>query len=77
MASLSLAAGLLISNFVGGETKIERRIERLYALDDPRFMHGLGVLPGPPILPGTKARALLNGDEIFPPMLAVLEVSDG
>jgi cardiolipin synthase len=35
-AGLSLLVGLLVSNFVGGETKIERRIERLYALDDPR-----------------------------------------
>jgi len=72
VASLSLFTGLLISNFVGGETKIERRIERLYSLDDPRFMLELGVLLGPPFLQGTKARALLNGDEIFPPMLAAI-----
>jgi cardiolipin synthase len=72
VASLCLLAGLLISNFVGGEAKIERRIERLYALDDPRFMQELGVLLGPPFLQGTKTRALLNGDEIFPPMLAAI-----
>ena len=72
VAILCLFAGLLISNFVGGETKIERRIERLYGLDDPRFMHELGVLLGPPFLQGTKVRALLNGDEIFPPMLAAI-----
>jgi len=72
VASLCLFAGLLVSNFVGGETKIERRIERLYGLDDPRFMHELGVLLGPPFLQGTKVRALLNGDEIFPPMLAAI-----
>ena len=46
---------------MGGETKIERRIERLYTLDDPHFMHELGVLLGPPFLQGTKARALLQG----------------
>ncbi|MCQ9377548.1 phosphatidylserine/phosphatidylglycerophosphate/cardiolipin synthase family protein [Methyloversatilis sp. XJ19-49] len=63
---------MLIANFVGGETKIERRIERLYALDDPRFVHELGVLLGPPFVQGTKVRALLNGDEIFPPMLAAI-----
>ena len=72
VASFCLVAGLVISNFVGGEAKIERRIERLYALDDPRFMQELGVLLGPPFLQGTKARALLNGDEIFPPMLAAI-----
>lgn len=72
VSGLGLAVGLLVSNFVGGETKVERRIERLYALDDPRFMHELGVLLGPPFLQGTKVRALLNGDEIFPPMLAAI-----
>ncbi|HEX5738060.1 MAG TPA: phospholipase D-like domain-containing protein [Hydrogenophaga sp.] len=72
VASLCLVVGLLFSNFVGGETKIERRIERLYPLDDPRFVRELGVLLGPPFLPGTKVRALLNGDEIFPPMLAAI-----
>ena len=73
VVSLCLVAGLLVANFVGGETKIERRIERLYTLDDPRFMHELGVLLGPPFLPGAKVRALLNGDEIFPPMLAAIQ----
>ena len=71
-SALALAGGLLVSNFIGGEKKIERRIERLYALDDPRFMSELGVLLGPPFLNGTKIRALLNGDEIFPPMLAAI-----
>lgn len=75
VVSLCLLAGLLISNFVGGETKIERHIERLYTLDDPRFTHELGVLLGPPFLQGTKIRALINGDEIFPPMLAAIRAA--
>lgn len=75
MAGLCLVAGLLIANFVGGEAKIERRIERLYALDDPRFMKELGVLLGPPFLQGNAPRALLNGDEIFPPMLAAIRAA--
>ena len=61
-----------MSNFIGGETKIERRIERLHALDDPRFTHEMGVLLGPPFLSGNKVNALLNGDQIFPPMLAAI-----
>ena len=72
VAALCLVVGLLISNFVGGETKIERRIDRLYTLDDPRFVKELGVLLGPPFVPGTKIRTLLNGDQIFPPMLAAI-----
>ncbi|GAA4405879.1 hypothetical protein [Quisquiliibacterium transsilvanicum] len=47
VATLCLLAGLLISNFVGAEARIERSIERLYPLDDPRFMHELGVPLGP------------------------------
>ena len=75
VASLCLVVGLLVSNFVGGETKVEHRIERLYPLDDPRFVQELGVLLGPPFLPGTKVRALMNGDEIFPPMLAAISAA--
>ena len=75
IVALCLVAGLLVANFVGGETKIERRIERLDTLDDPRFMHELGVLLGPPFLPGSKVRALLNGDEIFPPMLSAIRAA--
>jgi cardiolipin synthase len=71
-SALALLGGVLASNFIGGEKKIERHIERLYALDDPRFMQELGVLLGPPFLNGTQVRALLNGDQIFPPMLAAI-----
>ncbi len=75
VAGLCLLAGLLVANFVGGEAKIERRIERHYALEDPRFTQELGVLLGPPFLPGNQVRALLNGDEIFPPMLAAIRAA--
>lgn len=69
---LALFGGLLASNFIGGEKKIERHIKRLYSLDDPRFTNELGVLLGPAFLDGNRIRALLNGDEIFPPMLAAI-----
>lgn len=72
---VALGAGLLVSNFIGGEKKIERHIERLYTLDDPRFMNELGLLLGPPFMNGTRIRALLNGDEIFPPMLAAIRAA--
>lgn len=69
---LALVGAVVVSNFLGGEKKIERRIARLYPLDDPRFLDELGVLLGPPFLDGTQVRALHNGDEIFPPMLAAI-----
>jgi len=71
-SALVLVGGVLASNFIGGEKKIERHIERLYALEDPRFTDELGVLLGPPFLAGTRVQTLLNGDQIFPPMLVAI-----
>ena len=72
VALLTLAGGLLAVNFMGGEKKIERRIVRQFAVDDPRFRHELGVMLGPPFLDGAAYRALHNGDLIFPAMLAAI-----
>lgn len=72
---LALVGGALASNFIGGEKKIERHVERLYTLDDARFMNDLGVLLGPPFLAGTRVQALLNGEQIFPPMLAAIRAA--
>ena len=69
---LTIVCGLVAFNFIGAEKKIERRIERLYALDDPRFRQELGVLLGPPFVAGNRALSLQNGDEIFPAMLAAI-----
>jgi cardiolipin synthase A/B len=70
--AVTLVCVLLLLNFMGGEKKIEHRIERLYSLEDPRFMHELGVLLGPPFIGGNRHQVLLNGDQIFPPMLAAI-----
>ena len=69
---LTLAGVLLAVNFMSGEKKIERRIERLYALDHPLFTHQLGVLLGPQFVDGNRATVLRNGDQIFPAMLAAI-----
>jgi cardiolipin synthase A/B len=72
---LTIAAVLMAVNLASGEKKIERRIERLYALDDRRFHDELGVLLGPQFLPGNRHRVLVNGDEIFPAMLAAIRAA--
>ena len=72
---LTIAGVLLAINFTGGEKKIQRRIERSYALDDPRFAHELGALLGPPFVRGNRPKVLRNGDEIFPAMLAAIRGS--
>jgi cardiolipin synthase A/B len=68
----TVAIVLIGVNFMSAEKKIERRIERLYSLDDPRFGQELGVLLGPQFLPGNRHTALQNGDQIFPAMLAAI-----
>ncbi|MGL6109517.1 MAG: phospholipase D-like domain-containing protein, partial [Rubrivivax sp.] len=74
---VTLAAGLLIVNARGGgETQIERHIERVHALSDAAFARELGVLLGPPFLDGNRVTTLLNGDEIFPAMLAAIRAAE-
>ncbi len=68
----TVIAVVVALNFTGGEKRIERRLERLYSLDDPRFAQELGLMLGPPLLDGNHFRVLRNGDEIFPPMLAAI-----
>jgi len=66
-------AGLLVVNARGGgETQVERHIERVHPLSDAAFARELGVLLGPPFLDGNQVTALLNGDRIFPAMLAAI-----
>lgn len=60
---------LVIANLSSGEKKIEHKIERLYASDDPQFLRSMGLLLGPPVISGNRFEMLLNGDRIFPSML--------
>jgi cardiolipin synthase len=69
----AIVVALLAANFKGGEKKIERQVHRMYGIEDPRFMHEMGVLLGPAFLPGNRTTVLLNGDAIFPPMLAAIK----
>lgn len=71
--AITIISVLLVVNLMGGEKKIQQRITRLYSLDDPRFMHELGVLLGRPFTVGNRPQVLLNGDQIFPPMLAAIQ----
>jgi len=73
LAVLATAAvTLLVANFIGGEKKVERRVGAAYSIEDPRFARELGVLLGPPFMGGNRAQVLVNGDEIFPSMLAAI-----
>src|SRR5512145_1709157 len=63
---------LLALNLSLGDKQIDRRLEHRYEVADPQFLRTMGVLLGPPLLQGNRAEALLNGDEIFPAMLAAI-----
>ena len=68
-AFVTLVIILVIANLSSGEKKIEHKIERLYASDDPQFLRSMGLLLGPPVISGNRFEMLLNGDRIFPSML--------
>ncbi|MEO5701204.1 MAG: phospholipase D-like domain-containing protein [Casimicrobiaceae bacterium] len=69
---LTVLATLLVVNFLPGEKKIERQLERLYGTSDPQFRRSLSVLLGPPLVDGNRFETLRNGDEIFPAMLTAI-----
>ena len=69
---VTLSVVLLVMNFITGEKKIERTPERRYATDDPQFARSMSVLLGPPIVGGNDIQVLVNGDRIFPAMLAAI-----
>lgn len=71
-ALATVAATLVVLNFLPGEKKIEQHIEREYGLHDAQFRRAMGVLLGPPVTEGNRFEALINGDRIFPPMLAAI-----
>jgi len=67
--ALTIVAVLVGVNLSSGEKRIEQAVQGGYAIDDPRFLHVVGVLLGPPVVGGNRYRVLRNGDEIFPAML--------
>jgi cardiolipin synthase len=54
------------------EREIRYEMPHKFAVSDPVFMRSMGELLGPALLPGNRVTALINGDEIFPAMLAAI-----
>ena len=69
---LTLLGALIAVNFTSGEKDVTREIPRLYSTHDPQFRRAIGSLLGPPLVGGNRAQELLNGDQIFPAMLAAI-----
>lgn len=66
---------LLLLNLSSGKVQVGRKIERLYSVSDPEFARSMGTLLGPAILEGNRVETLLNGDQIFPSMLAAIRAA--
>ncbi len=71
-ALVTLGAVFLVLNLSLGEKRIEEKLDRDYSIDDPQFRRSLSALLGPALVEGNKVEALINGDEIFPSMLAAI-----
>jgi cardiolipin synthase A/B len=69
---VTLLAVLIAFNLVGGERRIEKKLPRLYDVDDAEFKRALGSLLGPPLVGGNQVDVLVNGREIFPAMLEAI-----
>jgi cardiolipin synthase len=65
-------AVLLIANLSLGDKVIDEHVPSLYAVSDEQFLRNMNVLLGPAVLPGNRAQALVNGDQIFPEMLKAI-----
>lgn len=71
----TVVATVLAINFVTAEKRLARQPRRLYTSRDADFRRALGVLLGPPILPGNRVTTFINGDRIFPPMLEAIRAA--
>ncbi|PYJ02524.1 MAG: hypothetical protein DME25_15815 [Verrucomicrobia bacterium] len=68
---LLLTAGLTgCTNFYG--KGIQYQIEHRYAVNDPQFVRSMGSLVEPGILASNQFSSYINGDQIFPAMLAAV-----
>jgi cardiolipin synthase len=63
---------LLVANLTLGDKVIDQSVPSLYTVADPQFVRTMGVMLGPALLPGNRTRALVNGERIFPDMLAAI-----
>jgi cardiolipin synthase A/B len=71
IAAVALAV-LLIANLALGDKRIDQKVEHEYPVSSPQFERVVSVAFGPALLRGNRARALVNGDRIFPEMLEAI-----
>ena len=68
----TLVVVILLLNLHTPEKEIRHQVEHCHDILDPQFRREMGALLGPAIVPGNAIKALQNGAEIFPAMLAAI-----
>ncbi|HSJ99085.1 MAG TPA: phospholipase D-like domain-containing protein [Myxococcota bacterium] len=72
-----VAATLLVLNAgTDDEDAIGQPIVHRYAVSDPQFPRAMAALLGPGLPDGNRIETLVNGDEIFPAMLAAIRSAE-
>jgi cardiolipin synthase len=69
---VTVIAVLLAANLSLGDKQVDRHVPHRYPVADEQFVRTMGVLLGPPLVPGNRVEELLNGDQIFPAMLEAI-----
>jgi cardiolipin synthase len=72
MACTAVVAILGVNLFAAPEKTLKQAFPHEYAVADPQFRRSMGVLLGPALVDGNRVETLLNGDQIFPAMLAAI-----
>jgi cardiolipin synthase len=72
VAALVLAIG---ANVATTEKRLLYRPRRLYTSGDADFRRALGILLGPPLVPGNHITTLVNGAAIYPAMLDAIRAA--
>lgn len=66
---------LLILNLSLGDKQIDWRLPHRYAVASEHFPRTMGTLLGPALVTGNRVEELLNGEQIFPSMLAAINAA--
>ncbi|MBL9166664.1 MAG: hypothetical protein JNN07_02910 [Verrucomicrobiales bacterium] len=69
---VTLLCTILLINLRASEKHIRYELKHQFGVTDPRFVRNMNHLLGLGILHGNRIKALQNGDEIFPAMLAAI-----
>lgn len=74
-AVLGVIIAIIAGNFIPNEKRLEQAITADYSVHDPQFLRTMGTLLGSPLLEGNTTTELLNGEKIFPAMLAAIRAA--